>query len=190
MTTCSTPQPARTVALRLAVLRFAVRRGFTRQLLRYRKAIAGYVALSAVFWACGLLQYWGQPVTLAGWFLIPFGVVVVGGLLGVALSVATSEAWYYSPAPGKRSMLMMWPRWRIFRPDKRIAGNWVAEPQGEGVGRPLFEAVIADVDRRGIWLYGTAANDDLLKFYLSKGCERRNDKLGMVRKSSEVKLGE
>ena len=182
MTACPAPQRATTVRLRLGVLRFAARRGFTRELLRYRKALAAYVGVSVVLWAFALLEYWGEPLLLVVWFLLPFAIVGVGGLLGVVLSVVTSEAWYYSPAPGKQSMLMMWPRWPILTPDKRLAGNWVAEPQGEGVGGPLLEAVLADVDRRGIWIYGTAADDKLLELYLSKGCERRNDKRGMVRK--------
>lgn len=182
MTNCPTPRPATTPALWLAVLLFAARRGFTPQLLRYRKSVAAYAFLSVLCWVCGLFLSWGSPVSLVGWLLLPFAIIVAGGLLGVLLTVAASEAWYYAPAPGKRSMLMIWPRWRILSPDKRIAGNWVAEPRNEGVGGTLLRAVIADVDRRGIWLYGTAATDELLAFYLDNGCQRRNDQRGLVRK--------
>ena len=182
MTACVTPRRANTAPLRIAVFRFALRRGFTRQLLRYRKAAALYAVLSLALWAFALYAYWGKPLAFVACFLLPFAIIGAGGVLGVFLSVVTSEAWYYSPAPGKQSMVMLWPRWPVLLPDRRFAGNWVAEPRGEGVGGPLLEAVLRNVDQRGIWIYGTAADDELLDFYVSRGCERRNDRRGLVRR--------
>ncbi len=181
MTACPTPRRATTAALRLAVFRFALRRGLTRQLLHHRKSVALYAVLSLALWAFALYAFWGKPLALVACLLLPFAIIGAGGVLGVTLSVVTSEAWYYSPAPGKRSMVMLWPRWPILRPDRRFAGNWVAEPQGEGVGGPLLEAVLSSVDRRGMWLYGTAADEGLMQLYLTKGCLRREQSLRLVR---------
>ena len=187
MTKCQTPRPATTVRLWLATLRFAARSGVTPRILLYRKSIVVAAVMLAAVWAIGVYQSWGHPGRLLAVFLTPIAILALGGVLGTAFYVAAAETWYYSPEPGKRSMLMLWPRWRISRPDKRIAGNWVAEPRDQGVGGPLLEAVLASADRRGIWLYGTAADDKLVELYLRKGFELRNDKRGIVRKPQEPK---
>lgn len=137
MTACRAPRRATTAPLGFAVFRFALRRGLTRQLLHHRRAAGVYAVLTVALWACAFYAFWGKPFALVACLLLPLAIIGVGGVLGVALSVVTSEAWYYSPAPGKQSMVMLWPRWSILRPDRRFAGNWVAEPQGEGVGGPL-----------------------------------------------------
>ena len=136
------------------MLRFAARHGFTPRLLEYRKALAGYGALQPPSVGMCALHPLGEPLVIAEWFLVPFVIFVGVGLLGFVPLTATSKVWYSSPAPGQRSMLTMWPKWGILRPDKRIDGNWLAEPQGEGVGGPLLKAELADVDRRRIWIYG------------------------------------
>lgn len=172
------PQRATTLGLRWAVWRFAVRRGLVGVAKRPR-AVKALAALYLAVMAAGVWSVWGNPRQVAVWLVMPPLLLAISPFVAIGLVVVTSESWYYAPERDKRAMLMMWPT----RPPKGWnAGNFAAEPRGEGLGGTLAHAWLDDLDRRGRAVYITAADDELVKTYRRWGFTDRNAKRGMLRR--------
>ena len=166
---CAAPQRANTVGLRLAVLRFAVRRGVGGVASRRAVRIVA-AAWLAVMVAVGVWGSWGRPWAITFSVVAPILLLAAAPVAVVAAIALVSESWYYAPEPGKRAMPMMWP---TYRPGVRIAGNFVAEPQRQGLGEPLARAWMQSCQYRHLTVRIAAANPELATVYRRWGFSDR-----------------